>query len=89
MSALIILFLFATNHMAVWAAQIAGSQNSWAPSLTSPFAHLIFKAVFMHQQNLLPCTSPPTLKQDLSLITGGAFENSNDILLCYHKIRCT
>lgn len=45
---------FATNHMAVRAAQIAGNQNSWAPSLTSPFAHLIFKAVFMHQLNLPP-----------------------------------
>lgn len=47
-------FPFATDHMAVRAAQIAGNQNSWAPSLTSPFAHLIFKVVFMHQQNLLP-----------------------------------
>lgn len=45
---------FATNHMAVRAAQIAGNQNSWAPSPTLPFAYLIFKAVFMHQLN-----SPP------------------------------
>lgn len=52
-------FPFTTDHMVAQAAQIAGNQNSWAPSLTSPFTHLIFKAVFMHQQNLLPWTSPP------------------------------
>lgn len=52
-------FPFSTNHMVLWAAQISGNQNSWAPSLTPPFAHLIFKVVFMYQQNLLPWTSPP------------------------------